>query len=170
MENLKNHFIFKCSQCEKSLDISNNNFYCKNCSSNFCSSCIKGHNEIFMNHETVKASEDLSNNSLLANPDLDLDDRQFNDNKHGNNDDMYSDITMLFHETVVSLEENFNEEICKLKAKKNKEKDLNKNKENDSNENKIIIENKTPEFNIDELKKLEPIERIKRIMDIINKK
>ena len=180
MEKLKNNldtnnYIFKCSQCEKSLDISDNNFYCKNCSSDFCSSCIKGHNEIFMNHETVKAFEKQSNNSLLANPDLDLDDRQFIDNKIGSNDDMYSDITMLFHETVVSLEENFNEEICKLKAKQskekeNKEKDLNKGNEKDVNKNIIIIENKTPEFNIDELKKLEPLERIKRIMDIINKK
>ena len=78
---------------------------------------------------------------------------------------------MLFHETLVSLEENFNDEICKLKAKKNKE---NKKEENineiKENENKIIIENKTTEFNIEELKKLEPIDRIKKIMDIINKK
>ena len=125
MEKLKNqldsnNYIFKCSQCEKSLEISDNNFYCKNCKSDFCSSCIKGHNEIFMNHETVKAFEKQSNNSLLANPDLDLDDRQFIDNKLGSTEDMYSDITMLFHETVVSLEENFNEEICKLRDKLNK--------------------------------------------------
>ena len=153
-------------------------FFCKNCKINYCPLCIKGHNEIFVDHEVVKANEELSNNdsmknSILANPDLDLDDRVLSGNNlpqinNSENEELYSDITMLFHETLVSLEENFNDEICKLKAKKNKE---NKKEENNNeNENKIIIENKTKEFNIEELKKLEPIERIKKIMEIINKK
>ena len=171
MESLKKHldankYIFECSQCQKSLDISDNNFYCKICKSNYCSQCIKGHNEVFLDHEVVKASEELSNNdskqnSLLANPDLDLDDRG-----------MYSEITMLFHETVVSLEENFNEELCKLKAKKNKENKSKKDNENNIIENKIEIEEDKDiplVFNLDQLKKLEPLERIKKIMDIINK-
>ena len=178
MENLKKHlsldkYIFKCSQCEKSLDISDKNFYCKACKSHYCPLCIKGHNEVFIDHEVVKANEELSHNdsvknSLLANPDLDLDDRGFNDNKipqvNTDTEELYSDITMLFHETLTSLEENFNEEICRLKVKKSKEKDFNEN------ENRINIENQTDEFNIEELKKLEPIDRIKKIMEIINKK
>ena len=186
MDSLKKHlnadiYIFKCSQCQKNLDISDQNFFCKNCKSNYCPLCIKAHNEVFIDHEVVKANEELSNNdslknSLLANPDLDLDDRGLSDKNlhHINNqenEELYSDITMLFHETLVSLEENFNEEICKIKAvntKENNNKELN---DNNKNENKIIFEkNKMPEFNIDELKKLEPIERIRKIMEIINKK
>jgi hypothetical protein len=183
MEKLKsqldtNKYIFKCSQCSKALDISDNNFFCKICKTNYCSSCINGHNEIFLDHKVIKANEELANNnssaqnSLLANPDLDLDDRGLAESKHdGDNDDMYSDITMLFHETVTSLEEYYNEEICKLKAvntKENNNKELN---DNNKNENKIIFEkNKMPEFNIDELKKLEPFDRLKKIMEIINKK
>ena len=55
MESLKKHldankYIFECSQCQKSLDISDNNFYCKICKSNYCSQCIKGHNEVFLDH------------------------------------------------------------------------------------------------------------------------
>ena len=187
MESLKKHldankYIFECSQCQKSLDISDNNFYCKICKSNYCSQCIKGHNEVFLDHEVVKASEELSNNdskqnSLLANPDLDLDDRGLSDNKllhltNTENEDMYSEITMLFHETVVSLEENFNEELCKLKAKKNKENKSKKDNENNIIENKIEIEEDKDiplVFNLDQLKKLEPLEKIKKIIDIINK-
>ena len=113
----------------------------------------------------------------MANPDLDLDDRGLSDKNlhHINNqenEELYSDITMLFHETLVSLEENFNEEICKLKAKKNlqeKEKEKEEDINDKENENRINIE-KPNEFNIEELKKLEPIERIKKIMEIINKK
>ena len=61
------------------------------------------------------SNNDSKQNSLLANPELDLDDRGLSDNKllhltNTENEDMYSEITMLFHETVVSLEENFNEE------------------------------------------------------------
>ena len=101
-----------------------------------------------------------------------MDDRGLSDNKsnHFNkieNEDLYSEITMLFHETLVSLEENFNEEICKLKARKNKEN--NEDNNDIDNKNKIVLENKIKEFNIQELKKMEPIERIKKIMDIINK-
>ena len=170
-------YILKCSQCQKNLDISDKNFFCKTCKSNYCPLCIKAHNEIFIDHEVVKANEELSNNdslknSLLANADLDLDDRGLSDNKsnHFNkieNGDLYSEITMLFHETLVSLEENFNEEICKLKARKNKEN--NEDNNDIDNKNKIVLENKIKEFNIQELKKMEPIERIKKIMDIINK-
>ena len=177
---LNNKFTFLCSQCGKPLDVSDNkSFYCKICKSDYCSLCIKGHNEIFLDHEVIKASDEINNdkNSLLANPDLDLDDRVLSGNNlpqinNSENEELYSDITMLFHETLVSLEENFNDEICKLKAKKNKEnkKEENFNEMNDINENKIIIENKTKEFNIEELKKLEPIDRIKKIMDLINKK
>ena len=184
MEKLKsqldtNKYIFKCSQCSKALDISDNNFFCKICKTNYCSSCINGHNEIFLDHKVIKANEELANNnssaqnSLLANPDLDLDDRGLAESKHdGDNDDMYSDITMLFHETVTSLEENFNEEICKLKAKKNlqeKEKEKEEDINDKENENRINIE-KPNEFNIEELKKLEPFDRLKKIMEIINKK
>ena len=137
-------------------------------------------------NEVVKSNGKLLNNdskqnSLLANPDLDLDDRGLSDNKllhlsNAENEDMYSDLTMLFHETVTSLEENFNEELCKLKAKKNKKnKNNNKNKKEDENkiyENKIEIEEEKDiplVFDLDQLKKLEPLERIKKIMDIINK-
>ena len=187
MDSLKKHlnadiYIFKCSQCQKNLDISDQNFFCKNCKSNYCPLCIKAHNEVFIDHEVVKANEELSNNdslknSLLANPDLDLDDRGLSDkNLHHiinqENEELYSDITMLFHETLVSLEENFNEEICKLKAKKNlqeKEKEKEEDINDKENENRINIE-KPNEFNIEELKKLEPIERIRKIMEIINKK
>ena len=176
---LNNKYIFSCSQCGKDLDISDNNsFYCKICKSDYCSLCIKAHNEIFLNHEVIKPCEEKINdkNSLLANPDLDLDDRGFSENKmnhfsHSENEDKFSELTMLFHETVVSLEENFNEELCKLKAKKNKEEQNNK-KENENNKNKnniIIIEDTPLEFNIDKLKQLEPLERIRKIMDIINK-
>jgi hypothetical protein len=79
---------------------------------------------------------------------------------------------MLFHETVVSLEENFNEKLCKIKAKKNKENKSKKDNENNIIENKIEIEGDKDiplVFNLDQLKKLEPLERIKKIMDIINK-
>ena len=185
MESLKRHlntdiYILKCSQCQKNLDISDKNFFCKNCKSNYCPFCIKAHNEVFIDHEVVKANEELSNNdslknSLLANADLDLDDRGLIENKSNlinntENEELYSDITMLFHETLVSLEENFNEEICKLKAKKNKEKKEEENDVDIDNKNKIVIENKAKEFNIEELKKMEPIDRIKKIMEIINKK
>jgi hypothetical protein len=187
MESLKKHlnadiYIFKCSQCQKNLDISDQNFFCKNCKSNYCPLCIKAHNEVFIDHEVVKANEELSNNdslknSLLANPDLDLDDRGLSDKNlhHINNqenEELYSDITMLFHETLVSLEENFNEEICKLKAKKNKqekEKEKEEDINDEENKNKINIE-KTNEFNIEELRKLETVERIRKILEIINKK
>ena len=175
---LNNKFTFLCSQCGKPLDVSDNkSFYCKICKSDYCSLCIKGHNEIFLDHEVIKASDEINNdkNSLLANPDLDLDDRGINDNKlphltNKENEDKYSQLTMLFHETVVSLEENFNEELCKLKAKKNKEDNDNK-KENEfnKNNNNIIIEESPLEFNLDQLKKLEPLERIRKIMDVINK-
>ena len=168
---LNNKYIFSCSQCGKDLDISDSNsFYCKICKSDYCSLCIKAHNEIFLNHEVIKPSDEKINdkNSLLANPDLDLDDRGFSENKlshfsNSENEDKYSQLTMLFHETVVSLEENFNEELCKLKAKKNKEGQNNKNNNN------IIIEDTPLEFNIDKLKQLEPLERIRKIMDTINK-
>ena len=180
MENLKKNlsvdkYIFKCSQCNQSLDISDQNFFCKNCKTNYCPSCIKGHNEVFIDHEVIKASEELlimndsSKNSLMANPDLDLDDRLFIESKHlhsnnAENEEYYSDITMLFRETLTSIEEQFNDEICKLKVEKTKAK------EKEGNENKIIIENNSEGFNIEELKKMEPIERLKKIMDIINKK
>ena len=46
----------------------------------------------------------------------------------------------------------------------------NKAKEKVGNENEIIIENNSEGFNIEELKKMEPIERLRKIMDIIKKK
>ena len=112
---------------------------------------------------------DSSKNSLMANPDLDLDDRIFSENKHlhsnnAENEEYYSDITMLFRETLTSVEEKFNDEICKLKLEKNKAK------EKEGNYNKIIIGNNKEGFIIEKLKKMEPLERLKKIMDIINKK
>ena len=177
MENLiknldNNKYIFKCSQCNKSLDLSDQNFYCKICKSNFCLICIKAHNEIFLDQTVIKANEDLSNNdsqknSLLANPDFDLDDRIIhNENlkSYSTEGDTYNDINMLFHETLISLEEYFNEEICKLKAKKIKEK-----KETNENMNIIIDSEGDFKYNIEELKKMEPLDRLNKIMEDIKK-
>ena len=111
MESLKRHlntdiYILKCSQCQKNLDISDKNFFCKNCKSNYCPLCIKAHNEVFIDHEVVKANEELSNNdslknSLLANADLDLDDRGLIENKSNlinntENEELYSDTPWFY--------------------------------------------------------------------------
>jgi len=120
----------------------------------------------------IKANEDLSNNdsqknSLLANPDFDLDDRIIhNENlkSYSTEGDTYNDINMLFHETLISLEEYFNEEICKLKAKKIKEK-----KETNENMNIIIDSEGDFKYNIEELKKMEPLDRLNKIMEDIKK-
>ena len=53
---------------------------------------------------------DSSKDSLMANPDLDLDDRIFSESKHlhsnnAENEEYHSDITMLFRETMTSIEE-----------------------------------------------------------------
>ena len=94
MENLKKNlekrkqYLFKCSQCNKKLDLSGIIYYRRNCKSNYCEDCLKGHNEIFFDHDIHQTKEDFEYNnqeneksSLLANPDLDLDDRIFSDNK-----------------------------------------------------------------------------------------
>ena len=177
MENLKQslekdkQYLFKCSQCNKMIDLSGKIFFCKNCNSNFCDDCLKVHNEIFFGHDISKTNEDLAyslkdeRNSLLANPDLDLDDRGIIDNKlphltNKENEDKYSQLTMLFHDTLTSIQENFNEEICKLKAKKTKEKN------DKENENQIIGNDLN--INIDKLKELPPMERLQKIMENIS--
>ena len=167
--------LFKCSQCNNMLDLSGKIFYCKNCKSNFCIDCLKGHNEVFFDHDVHQAKEDLElnsqgedKNSLLANPDLDLDDRGvFSDNKlpqvnQTKSDEMLSELNILFHETLTSIEENFNEEMCKIKSK------MRNNENNINNENKIIDNNIVLNFNIEKLKYLLPLERLQRIMEIIN--
>ena len=120
MEKLKTpekekQFIFKCSQCNKMLDLSGKVFYCKNCKSNYCEDCLKGHNEIFFDHEIHQTKDELNSqgndkNSLLANPDLDLDDRCFSDNRlpqvnQTEEEKMFSELNILFHETLTSIEE-----------------------------------------------------------------
>ena len=87
----KDKFFQKClsAWCGRCSILSGKIFYCKNCKSNFCPDCLKGHNEVFFDHEVHETKEDLEydsqendKNSLLANPDLDLDDRGvFSDNK-----------------------------------------------------------------------------------------
>ena len=182
MEDLKQslekekQYIFKCSQCNKKLDLSGKIFFCKDCKSNFCVECLKGHNEVFYDHEIHETKEDLEyasqgedKNSLLANPDLDLDDRVFSDNNlpaigQNETDKKLSELNMLFHETLASIEENFNEDICKIKAK------ISKENNNINNENKIIDNKIDLNFNIEKLKFLPPMERLKAIMDIIKSK
>ena len=180
MEKLKNDLqkekqcLFKCSQCNKMIDLSGKIFYCKNCKSNYCEDCLKVHNEVFFDHEISKSNEDLvvplndeSNNSLLANPDLDLDDRGFSDNNlpgfvHKEDDKVLSELNILFHETLTSIQEHFNEDICKIKARKNKEK-KDDNDGNDNNENKIVENDLN--ININELKQLPPLKRLEKIME-----
>ena len=181
MDNLKKQnekvklSIVKCSQCHKMLDLSSKVLYCKNCKSYYCEDCLKGHNEIFIDHNIIKTNEYIEtvldkddNHALLVNPDLDLDDRYLTDggNMHINqneNDRYLSDLTMLFHETLTSIQENFNEEICKLKAKKSKEKI-----DNDKNEyNNKIINNF--QYDNEKLEKLNPMERLEKIMEIFKK-
>ena len=169
-------YLFKCSQCNKMLDLSGKIYYCKNCKSNYCEDCLKGHNEIFFDHDIHQTKEDFEYNnqeneksSLLANPDLDLDDRIFSDNKlplvnQTEEEKILSNLNILFHQTITSIEENFNEEICKLKAKKNQEnKDIN-------NENKIIDNSLDLNFDIEKLKNYPPVKRIQKIMEIFNSK
>ena len=185
MENLSNspqkekQYLFKCSQCNILLDLSGKIFYCKNCKSNYCYGCLKGHNEIFFDHEIHQtaedleyASEDVDKNSLLANPDLDLDDRCISDNKlplvKNQNDkvfsnEKYSELNILFQETLVSIQEAFNEGICKLNAKQ-----VKNNNNINNNENKIIDNDLELNFDIEQLKVLSPLERLQKIMDIIN--
>ena len=70
----------------------------------------------------------------------------------------------MLHQTITSIEENFNEEICKLKAKKNQEnKDIN-------NENKIIDNSLDLNFDIEKLKNSPSVERLQKIMEIFNSK
>ena len=64
----------------------------------------------------------------------------------------YSDLVLLFNDTITSIQEMFNEEVCKLKAKGNKVTST----EVDNN------------IDIDELKRLPTIERLKKIMDILS--
>ena len=65
MENLKKNleeekqYLFKCSQCNKMLDLSGKIYYCKNCKSNYCEDCLKGHNEIFFDHDIHQTKEDF---------------------------------------------------------------------------------------------------------------
>ena len=180
MENLKKNleeekqYLFKCSQCNKMLDLSGKIFFCKNCKSNFCADCLKGHNEIFFDHDIHETKEDFDNqenekSSLLANPDLDLDDRVFSDNKlplvnQTEDEKILSNLNILFNQTITSVEENFNEEFCKLKAK------INKENNNNNNQNKIVEDSLKLYFDIEKLKTLPPIERLQKIMEILNSK
>ena len=163
--------LFKCSQCNKMLDLSGKVFYCKNCESNYCEDCLKGHNEIFFGHDIHQTKDEFSSqgndkNSLLANPDLDLDDRCFSDNKlpkvnQTEEEKMFSELNILFHETLTSIEENFNEGVCKIKSSIIKSN-------NNNNDNKIIANNFNLNLNIEKLKCLPPLERLQKIMESIN--
>ena len=191
MENINNspekdkekQYLFKCSQCHIILDLSGKIFYCNNCKSNFCYGCLKGHNEIFFDHDIHQTNEDIEysseevdKNSLLANPDLDLDDRYISDNKlpiinKSQSDKIFSnkkwsDLNMLFQETLISIQENFNEGICKLHTKTLQ----NENNNNiNNNENQILYNNDSDlNFDIENLKLLSPLERLQKIMDIVN--
>ena len=158
------------------LDLSGKIFFCKNCKSNYCEDCLKGHNEIFFGHDIHQTKEDFESNnqeneknSLLANPDLDLDDRIFSDNKlplvnQTEEEKILSNLNILFNQTITSIEENFNEAVCKLKAKITKE-----NNENINNDNKIVDESLKLD-DIEKLKNLPPIERLQKIMEILNSK
>ena len=181
MEKLKNsldkekQYLFKCSQCEKMIDLSGQVFYCNNCKSNYCEECLKGHNEIFFDHEIHKTNEETENefhegdkSSLLANPDLDLDDRVFSDTrlpevKNNEYNNAISDINILFNETMTSIQEMFNEEICKLRTKKSKE-------EKNDNENKIIEKDLDLNFELEKLRAIPPLERMQKIMEILKSK
>ena len=174
-------YLFKCSQCNMILDLSGKIFYCSNCKSNFCFGCLKGHNEIFFDHDIHQTNEEMEyspeevdKNSLLANPDLDLDDRCISDNKlplisKAQSDKIfsnkkYSELNMLFQETLITIQESFNEGICKLHSKNLK----NENNIN-NNENKILDNNNSDlNFDIENLKLLSPLERLQKIMDIVN--
>ena len=174
-------YLFKCSQCNMILDLSGKIFYCNNCKSNFCFGCLKGHNEIFFDHDIHETNEDMEysseevdKNSLLANPDLDLDDRCISDNKlpvvnKSQSDKIfankkYSELNMLFQETLITIQESFNEGICKLNSKKLK----NDNNIN-NNENKISDNNNSDlNFDFENLKLLSPLERLQKIMEIVN--
>ena len=107
----------------------------------------------------------------MANPDLDLDDRWvFSDNKlpqigQSESDKKLNELNILFHENITSIEENFNEEMCKIKTVIS-----NDNNNNIDNENKIIVNNIDLDFNIEKLKYLPAMERLQRIMEIINLK
>ena len=187
MENLKKSLekekvtSVKCSQCNKILDLSKMIPYCNNCKSYYCDDCLKAHNEIFMEHIINKTNEYIDpifdtddKNSLLVNPDLDLDDRGFDDNEQpqtsqDDNDRYYSDLNMLFHETLTSIQENFNEEICKLKAKKSKENNINfSNDKNDNNVNEKKVLVKDFDYDKEKLEKLPPLKRLEKILDILN--
>ena len=163
------------------LDLSGKIYYCNNCKSNFCFGCLKGHNEIFFDHDIHQTNEDMEysaeevdKNSLLANPDLDLDDRCISDNKlpiikKGQSETIfsnnkYSELNMLFQETIISIQESFNEGICKLNSKKlQNENNINKNEN-------IILDNNDSDLNydIEKLKSLSPMERLQKIMNIVN--
>ena len=103
-----------------------------------------------------------------------MDDRGFNDNEQpqtsqDDNDRYYSDLNMLFHETLTSIQENFNEEICKLKAKKSKENNINfSNDKNDNNVNEKKISVKDFDYDKEKLEKLPPLKRLEKILDILN--
>ena len=142
--------------------------YCNNCKSYYCDIINKTNEYI----EPFFDTDDK--NSLLVNPDLDLEDRDFSDSEQlqmsqDDNDRYYSDLNMLFHGTLTSIKENFNEEICKLKVKKSKENDINfsndKNGKN-VNENKILI--KEFDYDKEKLEKLPPLKRMEKILDILN--
>ena len=177
MENLskgldkEKKYLFNCSQCNKMIDLSRQVFYCKKCESNYCDDCIKGHNEIFFDHDINKTNEELAfnteeeKNSLEANPDLDFDDKVFSDNKlpfvnETESDKNFSNLSLLFNKTMNSIEDDFNVEICRLKSRKNKEN-------NNNDENKIIYD---INLDIENLRKLPPLERLKKIMESISSK
>ena len=165
-------YLFNCSQCHKMIDLSGIVYFCNNCKSNYCDVCLKAHNEIFFDHEIHQTKEDLSQeepdkSSLLANPDLDLDDRCFSDNslphvEQTQNDKNFSDLILLFNQTITSIQENFNEEICRLKVENKQNQENIKNNENKINESNINID-------IEDLKLLPPMDRLKAIMNIVSK-
>ena len=167
---MENDF-FDCSQCNKKLDLSGKINYCDNCKANYCDDCLKGHNEIFFDHDIHKTNENLNNNmeednSLKANPDSDIGDKFFSDNKLpqinlSESDKNFIDLTNLFNKTIESIKKNFNEEICRLRFQNKKDK-------NNEDGNKIIENNKKLDMEI--VRQLPPLERLKLIMENVSLK
>lgn len=183
----------KCSQCNSYQEIDSIK-YCKECKICYCVKCLQGHNEIFKDHELCKYEEANlfeDHDSLLANPDYDLDDRILDENDiyknarlHGyrnlEKEEGCSDLEIVFHETLTSIEEIFNEKICKIKRKRslniseNKNEEKNKGKEKGDNDGNVIIENNYNDNNLVDLdlpyiKSLPPLERLKVIMQSLDK-
>ncbi len=165
-DNKDKDYNFKCSQCNTFQNLNNELYYCKECKGYFCDNCLIAHNEIFKEHDTFKLNEETKNNiedehnSLLANPDNDLDDRILDENDIYKNahistgkffdieGDHCTDLEILFNDTLTSIQEIFNEKICNHKSNKCKDDNIG--------------------LDINKLKELPPMKRLQVIMDKID--